>query len=259
MFRFVQAALLLFRKKIFDFFFRKIDAFIVLSNSSREILKSYGIKEGRIFVVPLPPAPGFSDLPDNENKSAQVVLFMGWLQKRKGLDILIKAMSDVWKEFPQAKLKMIVQEVKWEQEYGGMIAEMLKSLPAQRYEYSAGQKDFSEIKSAISHASVIVIPEQWENMSPLLVIEAMQSGKAVVASRIGGIPEYVKDGETGFLAEYSNPAEFAKKILTLLKDNKLTRSMGRRAAESIRSFYDSARIPEKLLEIYERLVKGQSR
>ncbi|OGS23351.1 MAG: hypothetical protein A2314_09030 [Elusimicrobia bacterium RIFOXYB2_FULL_50_12] len=210
----VQAVFLALRKSVFDFFIRQIDRFIVLSDSSFAILTSYGIPEEKIGLVRLPvdadtPAPAIP----GERKN---FLFIGWLQKRKGLHILIQAMKQLAVKRPQARLDAIVQNVLWEKDYETEIARQMTELPAGKLNLVNGRMQRADIKRMIENAAAVVVPEQWENMSPLIVIEAMRAGTPVIAGNIGGIPEFIEHGKTGYLARHDDPADFATQMAFVL-------------------------------------------
>ncbi|MCB0221082.1 MAG: glycosyltransferase [Chrysiogenetes bacterium] len=71
------------------------------------------------------------------------------------------------------------------------------------------------VAEALSQVDALVVPSLWRENSPLVIHEAMQAGLPVVASRVGGIPELVRDGDTGFLYKASDPAELAEKLRIL--------------------------------------------
>jgi glycosyltransferase involved in cell wall biosynthesis len=248
----VQKAFLSLRRAVFNMFIRKVSRFVALSNSSREILLAYGIKEDKIEIIPVDIPEEFGGQKLSEPK-AQNILFIGWLQKRKGLMILLDAMDKVWKEFPGAGLKIITQEVKWEDGYKKLVADKLKTIDSSRYEYISGQVSRPEIKKSLEESAVVVIPEQWENMSPLLVIEAMFMSKAIVASDIGGIPEFIEDGATGLLFKFNDPQMLAEKIKVLLKNAAVARELGENARGKISELLKVSAPHIKMMELYRKL------
>lgn len=129
---------------------------------------------------------------------------------------MLEAMSIVWQERPQVKLNIVTQKVKWEQEYEDLIQSKLRNIPPDKYVVLLGQRKREEIRDLMRSAAVVIVPEQWENMSPLIVIEAMSLSRPVVASNIGGIPELIEDGREGLLAAYQEPADFAKRSASFL-------------------------------------------
>lgn len=249
----IQAVLLSLRKPVFDFFLKRVDRFFALSRSSQQILVDYGIENDKVSLVRLslldtldqPQRPQY----DQKEES---VLFVGWLQKRKGLHILLEAMSLVWQRRPQVKLNIVTQKVKWEPEYEDLIQSKLKNIPPDKYVILLGQREREEIRDLMKRAAVVVVPEQWENMSPLIVIEAMSFSRPVVASNIGGIPELIEDGKEGFLVECQEPAEFAKKINLLLNDREVRETIGRNANIKVRRMLNKETIANQYREEYEK-------
>jgi glycosyltransferase involved in cell wall biosynthesis len=84
----------------------------------------------------------------------------------------------------------------------------------------------------------------------------MAAGVPVVASRIGGIPELVKDGETGFLVEPGNAAELADRLRELLGDTVRARAMGLAGRGSVEAHHDLERTLDTLERTYRELVSS---
>ena len=82
----------------------------------------------------------------------------------------------------------------------------------------------------------------------------MASGKPVVASNVGGIPEILTDGQEGFLVEYGNSELLADKLTTLLKDKDLREKMGQAGRERART-YDWETIAEQTVQVYKQVIK----
>ena len=75
-------------------------------------------------------------------------------------------------------------------------------------------------------AEIVCQMSRWEEVFGFVIAEAMVSGKPVVATRVGGIPELIDDGQTGFLVDRGDHQAMADKILALLADANLRHSMG---------------------------------
>ncbi|MFH2070131.1 MAG: glycosyltransferase family 4 protein [Elusimicrobiota bacterium] len=289
-----QKALLLFRRQVFDFFIKRIDKFIVLSNSSAGILKDFGIDGRRIEIIPLPypedfktmtqgggeiapAAPRNDTLGGGEIASAaprndtvggapaggipggaplvpDSILYVGWLQKRKGLDVLLRAMAGVVKNKPSAKLFVIGPDVKWENKYRELIDALIKDAGIQKNIELLGPRPNTVVREYIGRVEMVVVPEQWENMSPVIVGEAMLCSKPVVGSRLGGIPEFISDGETGYLCGSSDPDDFAEKILLLLGDKTGAAGMGKKGRSRALEIFDEKKILKAYQGVYEGLA-----
>jgi hypothetical protein len=103
----------------------------------------------------------------------------------------------------------------------------------------------------LAAADLLVMPSRNEGLGKALV-EAMALGRAVVATRVGGIPSVVVDGETGSLVSPDDPAALARAVTELLKDPGLRHRMGdagRRRAEQ----FSLAVMESRLLDLYREL------
>jgi glycosyltransferase involved in cell wall biosynthesis len=112
-----------------------------------------------------------------------------------------------------------------------------------------GYRPREEIVDELYRSHLFLNPSPKEGWG-LTVIEANECGVPVVASRRPGLQDSVRDGETGFLADYGDPDDFAAKALTLLTDPPLWRMMSENAVRWARGFSwdDAARQTESLLE-----------
>jgi glycosyltransferase involved in cell wall biosynthesis len=88
----------------------------------------------------------------------------------------------------------------------------------------------SDAASLMSLLDLLVVPSLVET-TPFVILEAMASGKPVVASRIYGIPEMIEEGASGSLVDPSDPAGLARALLPLFRDTELRRRFGTRARE----------------------------
>ncbi len=101
---------------------------------------------------------------------------------------------------------------------------------------------------------VAVLASDYEGMGRVL-LEAQAAGKPVVATKAGGIPDVVKDGETGYLVPVGDTQALAKALERLLADAFLRQKMGRAALEWIGERFSSQRMCEQLQALYRRLLK----
>ena len=106
----------------------------------------------------------------------------------------------------------------------------------------------------LSAADVLLLPSEQESFG-LAALEAMACEVPVIASRVGGIPEVITDGETGFLSEVGDVEKMAEDAGRLLSDPMLRRGMGKRARESAVARYRTDIVIPKYIEFYERVLK----
>ncbi len=101
-------------------------------------------------------------------------------------------------------------------------------------------------------ADVFLLPSSSESFG-LVALEAMSAEVPVVASRIGGLPEVVEDGVTGFLHEVSDVGGYVGSVLRLLGDEKLRRTMGQRARRTARERFDVDDMVDRYVKVYDSL------
>jgi N-acetyl-alpha-D-glucosaminyl L-malate synthase BshA len=102
-------------------------------------------------------------------------------------------------------------------------------------------------------ADVLLLPSEQESFG-LAALEAMACEVPVVASRVGGVPEVVDDGETGFLSDVGDIEKMADDAARLLADEKFRSDMGRRARESAISRYNTDLVIPRYIEFYEKVL-----
>jgi len=99
-------------------------------------------------------------------------------------------------------------------------------------------------------ADIVCQVSNWEEVFGYVIAEAMAASRPVVATRVGGIPEVVKDGETGFLVERGDVRGIADRILRLLADRNLRERLGRAGQELVSTRFDLSRNVAQLLRLY---------
>src|SRR5216110_3268774 len=105
-------------------------------------------------------------------------------------------------------------------------------------------------------SDILLLPSEQESFG-LAALEAMACELPVIASRVGGLPEVVDDGETGFLSPVGDVDKMADDVVRLLADKKFRRQMGRAARTSAIERYSTHIIIPKYIEFYERVLRGQ--
>ncbi len=117
---------------------------------------------------------------------------------------------------------------------------------------------FQDRMEPVFHAlDVLLHPSEREPFGRVL-IEAMAQGVPVVATRDGGIPEIVQDGESGFLVDVGDVTTMADRVLRLERDSNLRHSMGRRGRETARAFAWDRLIP-LIIQTYQEILQTSSR
>jgi glycosyltransferase involved in cell wall biosynthesis len=105
-------------------------------------------------------------------------------------------------------------------------------------------------EGAFAAADVVCLASRWQEAFGLVIAEAMSCGKPVVATRVGGVPEVVEDGVTGFLVPHSNPAALAETFLRLADNSELRAQLGRAGRQRVETHFDVRTTTQRLLELY---------
>jgi N-acetyl-alpha-D-glucosaminyl L-malate synthase BshA len=113
-----------------------------------------------------------------------------------------------------------------------------------------------KIVDYLSVSDVLLLPSDQESFG-LAALEAMACELPVIASRVGGLPEVVTDGETGYLSEVGDVDKMANDAARLLTDEKFRKEMGQRARESAISRYRTDIVIPKYIDFYERILASQ--
>jgi teichuronic acid biosynthesis glycosyltransferase TuaC len=154
------------------------------------------------------------------NLDARLVLFVGWLAPLKGVPELLVAFSDVRREFVNAELVCIGE---------GPLKQLLCSTALGDAVRALGHKTSSEIADWLGACDLLCLPSHSEGC-PNVVVEAMSSGRAVIGTRVGGIPELVDDS-SGILVPPRDSSKLASAISEGLNrtwdENAIAERMGR--------------------------------
>jgi N-acetyl-alpha-D-glucosaminyl L-malate synthase BshA len=105
----------------------------------------------------------------------------------------------------------------------------------------------------LSAADVLLLPSEQESFG-LAALEAMACEVPVIASRVGGVPEVVTDGETGFLSDVGDVEKMAEDAARLLSNPDLRREMGKRARESALARYRTDIVIPRYIEFYKKVI-----
>lgn len=195
--------------------------------------RRFPLRDRTIAVVPHPaptqaPMTGDTAL---EHPQRAHVLFVGRLEFRKNPEVIVRAARLVREKIRSAKFTFVggsqVRDGMSYQEWLTSLADTLGVMDAIHF---TGHLSRREVDVVERSCSIVVVPSRWENF-PYVVLEAMAAARPIVASRAGGIPEIVHDGETGLLVDPEDTQGWAEALIALLSDSEKARQMGRRARE----------------------------
>ncbi|PIS34965.1 MAG: hypothetical protein COT36_04825 [Parcubacteria group bacterium CG08_land_8_20_14_0_20_38_56] len=216
--------------KIIYFFTVPLYDFVI--GISRDVLKeakNFGAKKTIWIPIPINLSP-FKKEWSRNNSNNPVILSVGQIKKRKGFGETIEALRLLKREEGLTSKLLIIGGVtnprdeihfrKFQEMAGGLNVEF------------RGEIKHDELAKIYNQADIFVHASYVETLG-MVIMEAMASGLPVIATKTSGAKDLVKDGKTGFLVSVGDPVSIKEKILVLLKNPELRKSMGERAKKSI--------------------------
>ena len=237
------------------------DAVLVNSRAvAEDVLRSERFVEGKMFLVhngvdiprdtpggERPPIPPDLGLPTGTLPIACVAN----LYPYKGHKDLVDGASIVVKTIPQARFLLVGQDGG----AGEALRRMIASQGLEKKVLLPGAR--TDVDVILAASEFVVHPSHEEGFSNV-ILEAMGAGKAVVATRVGGNPEAVSDGETGLLVPPGDPGALASAILELLRDPERADAMGRAGRERARERFSMEAMVTAVEETYLQLLEGET-
>lgn len=221
-----------------------VDRIVYISESSLESFNKKGYKNGKksVIIYNGVRAPVQNDAIEKE--SGLICAVVASLSPHKGHKYLLRAIHQIKDYDARVKLWIIG---------GGPLKGELENL-VQELDIN-NQVEFLGIRNDVGHllneVDIFILPSIREGMS-LAIVEAMAYGKAIIASNVGGIPELIKDGQTGLLVEPANAETIAKKICCLIEDCEMRKYLGRQACLAYKRRFTLDRMIDKIEKLYEQ-------
>ncbi|MGL5576487.1 MAG: glycosyltransferase family 4 protein [Sarcina sp.] len=188
-----------------------------------------------------------SNVEGNKNK----LLYMGRLEYRKGVLNLADSLKKVFEKNDIVEMIFCGRDTFYKKK--SMKKKIIsKCLNFEERLTFLDHADLNLKKKLLEEVDIVIIPSLWENFS-YVGLEAMSSGKTVIASNTGGFKEMIEDGKSGYLFSHSNPYELQDIIIKLLNGN--LPHTGKEARKRIEKNFNINIIVEKYLEIYQQLVR----
>lgn len=179
----------------------------------------------------------------------KVVLYVGRVEPIKGLDLLLNAVTSME---DRKNLKLVMVGGKEGEPEVARLKARIQELGLAETVWFVGPVKQDRLPVFYNAAEALVLPSHYESFG-LVALEALACGTPVVASRVGGLPTFLKDGETGYLVPWRSPDSFADRLEVLLTHPALRESMGRAGRQKALSLgWD--RLAERLEGKYSRLL-----
>lgn len=227
-------------------YYKRVDAIVTPSRFARDKMVACGQDPSKISVV-----PNFIDAsayrPSYDNQG--YLISFGRLSPEKGIHVLLEAAAAL------PGLRIVIAGE-------GPSRASLEDLAVKAGLRNAdfiGYVARERLRQLVAGAIFVVMPSVSPENLPYSVLESFALAKPVLASRIGGIPELVEDGRTGFVFEPGSASELAERIERLRQDPALVARMGENARRMVETEFNASTHYEKLVGLYERVIAGRAR
>lgn len=230
---------------------REVDAYLTVCEPDRRRLVARGVPERKTHVLPngivTPEVDPTRDVRAELgiDAAAPVVGTVGVLRTEKAHGVLLRAAARVRERHPELRVVIVGDGVQRTE-----LERLAAELGIEDAVLFAGVRvDVAEVLRALD----VAVNSSVREGSPLSVMEYMEAGLPIVATRVGGVPEIVRDGVDGILVPPSDPDAMADALNRLLDDREAAAAMGRSGRERRRAEFDLDVVAQRLGELYERL------
>ena len=228
---------------------KRIQHSIVVSPHLKEELKKDGARN--IYVIPNGIDASWFDIPDKS--VAGRILFVGRIRAGKGIENLIQSMKLVIDKGYDAHLHVVGPTDN--RHYLNYLQELTKKLEITEHVTFTGGLYGGALLKEYAESSVFVLPSLDES-NPIVLLEAMASGKPVIATNVGGIPYMIDDGKNGFLVNYGDIEGLVEKIFMLMNNKNLKyyiRENGKKTAMK----YSWEKVSEETYGVYKHIYEAR--
>lgn len=235
---------------------RTSDAVTAISTATARMVIARHARPVRVIPFAAAVAPrareeaGGLALDDLEGGRPIELLFVGRLVERKGVEVLVRALPEVRRNRP-ARLSIVGSGEREER-----IREVARRAGVAEHVRFLGRVSEEELARAYASCDLFVLPAVVDRKGDteglgVVLLEALRFGRPVIASRLGGIPDIVVDGETGWLVPAGDPEALAAAILEAAGDPEEARRRAARGRERAERRFGLGRVTEDLIACYE--------
>jgi glycosyltransferase involved in cell wall biosynthesis len=221
---------------------------IVATEFMKNELVINGFDPARIAICP--PVPRRAEPLRSAFSDRNLLVFAGQIIRGKGVDVMLRALAKV-----RAPFEAIILG---EGSHRPFCEKLSRRLGLENRVTFKGFIPQTELQDFYREASAVLVPSVWPEPMGLVGLEAMRNALPVVAFDAGGIREWLRDGENGFLVPWMDTGLFARRIDSLLADKQLARTMGERGFVRFERDYNFDDYIARLDDLFSR-VMGERR
>ena len=259
----VHIRLALEAKRVRQYWLAKPDHVIACSRDVFEVVKAAGVPSDRLSLIysglpayRLEPLDGVA-VDDQIEKLVHVepgtlvIGTMARLTPRKGIEDLLRAfhlVRDRW----QGRLKLLMVGGEGHPDYERLLHDLAHQLGIDDAVTFAGHQD--HVLPFLKSMDIFVLAARSEEGGPIALLEAMAMERPIVSTSVGGIPEFVLHGQTGYIVPPCDPQGLSQAILQLLEDPEMRGKMGQAGRARVEECFTSERTLASLMNVYTKLL-----
>lgn len=230
---------------IYKSIYQAADFIHAITGFLKKTISALGVNEEKIKVIPN--GVNLSEFGQRVERKEHRIICVARLEKYKGIDYLIDAMPEILKSFPRTKLILIGDGSEQKS-----LATKAKALTIEDRIEFRGDIVHKQIPEELAQSHVFVLPSLEEGQG-LVVLEAQATGIPVIATNVGGIPDFIKNGETGILIKPKDQRAIAQNVIKVFSDSNFSKRLAENAQRYLEK-YEWNNIAQKIDQIYQKLI-----
>ncbi len=228
----------------------RVKHLIAISPYVEEELERIGGFKGEVFRIENPVADAYFGL--NGEGEEGTILYVGRVIPRKDLLTLLRALVIVRREIPRVQLR-VAGETESSPDYVETCQQFVEQQALGQAVQFLGSLPSDEMLNEYARCSVLALSSKQET-APVVVAEAMASARAVIATRVCGVPGMVEDGLSGLLVDYGDVDGMADALVRVLRDRELRTAMGRHGRVLAEQRFGVDVVAGKTWQVYRRIA-----
>jgi glycosyltransferase involved in cell wall biosynthesis len=222
-------------------YYKFIDVFSFQSEFTRDMFIKFGFDKSRTSIIE---NPYDCTLIAPEYHNQGYFLYFGRIERVKGIYTILDAM----KKIPEIKIKIVGDGSEKAQ-----AEEYAQKLNLKNVEF-LGSKWGHELIPILQNSKAVLVPSEWHEPSPYVVLQAFSYGKPVIASRMGGLNDLMVDNKNGLVFESTNVQQLCEKIETLENNDGLVKSLGMAARKHLENVHNPSRYYDFTIDLFTDLI-----
>jgi glycosyltransferase involved in cell wall biosynthesis len=181
----------------------------------------------------------------------KIILFVGRLYQRKGLDTLLQSIPKVIQNFKDVKFVICGEGFKQNKE---KLLKLVKKLNIDSSVLFVGYFPDEKLPDLYAASDIFVLPALYENF-PFAILEAQATGLPVISTTVGGIPELITDHKNGLLVEPANSEQLTETVMSLLQNPEFAEELGRCGRRLVEEKFAWPLVTGELVDLYSQILK----